>query len=87
MIDLEKLTQEQQWGLAFSCKKINDAKAEGEKDATPQEYAEKVLRGACDSYYQQLLQFKTQMALAGFAAMTPEQQTALVQQLGIPDVL
>lgn len=87
MIDTTKLTQEQQWGLTFAVKQLNDAKAEGENDVTPQEYAERVLRGACDSYYAQLIQYKTNSALAMFAAMPPEQQAALIAQLGIPDVL
>jgi len=54
---------------------------------TSQSYVESVIRSACDSYYKQLLDYKKQNALAMFDALSPEEQAALVAQLGIPDVL
>jgi uncharacterized protein (DUF3084 family) len=71
----------------------NNSLAEGEeakplKDLfTAQSYLESVIRSACDSYYKQLLDYKKQNALAMFDALSPEEQAALVAQLGIPDVL
>jgi hypothetical protein len=96
MIDTTKLSQEQQWGLAFAAQQANAAieqansgKPESEQQAlfTPESYAEFVFRGACDSYYAQLIDFKKASALALFNAMSPEEQAALVDQLGIPPVL
>ena len=54
---------------------------------TPESYAEMVFRSACDSYYHQLLAHKKKKAEQMFDALSPEQQAALVAQLGIPDVL
>ncbi len=87
MIDLTKLTDKQRWGLAFAVKRVNDAKSEGETPTTIQEYAEAIFGRACDSYYAELIQYKTQVALEMFASLTEEQQAALIAQLGIPDVL
>lgn len=97
MIDLTQLTQEQQWGLQFVAMQANEpiqAANENLKEDeepkplyTPESYAEMVFRSACDSYYQQLVAFKKKKAEEMFNSMTPEQQAALVAQLGIPDVL
>lgn len=97
MIDLTQLSQEQLWGLQYAVLKANEPiqsanenLPEGEDpkplftDAT---YAEMVFKSACDSYYQQLIAYKKQNALTMFDLLTPEQQAALVAQLGIPDVL
>lgn len=96
MIDTNRLSQEQQWGLAFAAQQANvaisaanDGKPENEQQAlfTPESYAEFVMKSACDSYYAQLVAFKKANALAMFDAMTPEEQAALVEQLGVPPVL
>ncbi len=84
MIDLTKLTQEQQWGLAFETKQFNEGKEEA---ISVQEYAESRIKQICNDGYKALLNHKTQMALSMFQALTPEQQAALVAQLGVPDVL
>jgi hypothetical protein len=87
MIDLTQLTREQLWGLQFATMQTNAALPEGSEPTTPEAYAEVVFRQACDSYYAQLIQHKTQMALNLFNSLSPEQQEALVAQLQIPDVL
>ena len=84
MIDLTKLSQEQLWGLAFATKQWNEGK---EVKLSEQEYANKRFSDICNDDYKALLNYKTQMALAMFQAMSPEQQAALIAQLGIPDVL
>ncbi len=97
MIDLTQLSQEQLWGLQFAVMQANapiqaanDALPEGEEPQalyTDASYAEMVFKSACNSYYQQLVDYKKKNALAMFDSLTPEQQAALVEQLGIPDVL
>lgn len=97
MIDLTELSQEQLWGLQFAVLKANEpiqasneSLPEGEDPKplfTDASYAAMVFKSACDSYYQQLIAYKKQNALAMFDSLTPEQQQALVDQLGIPDVL
>jgi hypothetical protein len=96
MVDLTKLSQEQKWGLSYATKLANDAtiasnlgKPSGEQKPllTEQQYADSVFRGACDSYYASLLDFKKKNALQLFDALSPQQQAALVAQLQIPDVL
>lgn len=87
MIDLTQLTQEQSWGLEFVVQQLNEGKPEGEQPTTVQEYADSVFKSACDSYYSQLLKHKKDMALAMFDALSPEEQAALVAQLGVPDVV
>lgn len=97
MIDLTQLTQEQLWGLQYAVLKANEPiqaanenLPEGEDPKplfTDASYAEMVFKSACDSYYQQLIAHKKQNALTMFDALSPEQQAALVAQLGIPDVL
>lgn len=97
MIDLTKLSQEQQWGLQFVAMQANEpiqaANENLKEDEEPkplftaESYAEMVFRSACDSYYQQLLAHKKKKAEQMFDALSPEQQAALVAQLGIPDVL
>ena len=54
---------------------------------TDQSYLESVIKSACDSYYRQLVETKKAMAMQMFDELTPEEQAALVAQLGIPDVL
>lgn len=54
---------------------------------TEESYIQFVINSAADDYYKQLLQYKKDNALKMFEGMTPEQQAALVAQLGIPDVL
>lgn len=54
---------------------------------TPQTYMEHVIKSACDSYYSQLIEVKKKNALAMFDALSPAEQAALVEQLGIPNVL
>jgi len=54
---------------------------------TDQSYIESVIKSACDSYYRQLVDYKKQNALAMFDQLSPEEQDAIVSQLGIPDVL
>lgn len=54
---------------------------------TPKSYLEHVIGVACDSYYAQLIAYKKKNALAMFDALSPEEQAALIEQLGIPDVL
>lgn len=97
MIDLTQLSQEQLWGLQFAVlqanapiQAANDALPEGEQPQalyTDASYAAFVFKSACDSYYQQLVDYKKKNALAMFDSLSPEQQAALVEQLGIPDVL
>jgi len=54
---------------------------------TDASYIESVIKSACDSYYRQLVDYKKQNALAMFDQLSPEEQDAIVSQLGIPDVL
>jgi hypothetical protein len=54
---------------------------------TDQSYIESVIKSACDSYYGQLIAEKKALAMNMFDQLTPEEQAALVAQLGIPDVL
>ena len=86
MIDISTFTQEQQWGLQFVTQRYNET-IEEENQLTVEEYTENMLKQASNSYYQQLIEFKTQNALAMFNALPAEQQEALVAQLQIPDVI
>lgn len=70
----------------------NVGKQEADQEAlkplhTEESYIQFVINSAADDYYKQLLQYKKDNALKMFEGMTPEQQAALVTQLGIPDVL
>lgn len=97
MIDIAQLTQEQLWGLQYAAQEANkpivtanENLPEGEDPKvlfTPESYAEMVFKSACDSYYAQLLDYKKKSALQMFDALSAEQQAALVEQLGIPDVI
>ena len=96
MIDLTKLTQEQQWGLEYALKLANDAKAQQHfslpvesklQVLTKAQYAESVFRSACDSYYASLIEVKRKSAIEKFNALPPLQQAALLTQLQVPDVL
>jgi hypothetical protein len=96
VIDTTQLTQEQQWGLTYAMRLANET-IEAENSNKPVEeqspmltesdYAEQILRGACDSYYSALLEAKKKMAWERVNAMTPEQQAALLAQLEVPDIL
>ena len=70
----------------------NVGKQDADKEAlkplhTEESYIQFVIGSATDDYYKQLLKYKEDNALQMFKGMTPEQQAALVAQLGIPDVL
>jgi len=93
MIDLTKLTQEQRWGLAYANKLANEATASSGDQENPVpaltdgQYAEKVFRAACDSYYANLIAFKKKLAMEVVDSLSPAQQDALLAQLNVPDVL
>lgn len=70
----------------------NQGKEEADQESlkplhTEESYIQFVMASAADDYYKQLLKYKEDNALQMFKGMTPEQQAALVAQLGIPDVL
>ena len=84
MIDLQQLTQEQRWGLAYAALRSNEANGSTLSDS---EYAEAMFRSACDSYYAQLEMYKERIAVQIVRSMPPEQREQLIQQIGVPDVL
>lgn len=96
MIDLTKLTQEQQWGLSYALKLANEARVQQNLSLpvanklpmlTNSQYAESMFRSACDSYYTSLIDVKRKSAMEKFNALPPAQQAALLTQLQVPDVL
>ena len=78
MIDVSAFTQEQQWGLAFVAQQAC---------ITPEEYAANVLKTACDSYYQSLVEYKKTLTIEAFNAAPPEKQAQVFQILEVPDVV
>jgi len=54
---------------------------------TEESYIQFVIGMATDDYYKQLLKYKENAALNMFKSLSPQEQAALVAQLGIPDVL
>lgn len=54
---------------------------------TEESYIQFVIGMATDDYYKQLLKYKEDAALNMFKGLSPQEQAALVAQLGIPDVL
>ena len=96
MVDLTKLSQEQKWGLSYATKLANES-IESSNATKPVEeqspllsesdYAEQILRGACESYYVALLDAKKKTAIEKFESLPPQQQAALLAQLQVPDVL
>ena len=106
-MNLSDLTQEQQWGLAYEVKLLNDqVDAQNEQitnqnkyiprdqpeiplktKQTVEQYAMSKLAELGNNGYRQLLVYKEQQALNMFRALPAQQQAALVEQFGIPDVL
>lgn len=106
-MNLSDLTQEQQWGLAYEVKLLNDqVDAQNEQitnqnkyiprdqpeiplktKQTVEQYAMSKLAELGNNGYIQLLAYKEQQALNMFRALPAQQQAALVEQFGIPDVL
>ncbi len=86
MIDLSQLTQDQRWGLQFVVMQEN---ASGGRDEpwTEEAYLKNVICGACDSYYQQLLEHKQKVTIETFYSLSVEQQSSILSQLGVQDIL
>jgi hypothetical protein len=85
MIETTTFTTEQQWGLAFVTQRHN---AENPSDqVTPEQYAERVLKAACDSYWVALVEYKKTLTVQAFNAASQEQQEQVFQILGVPDVV
>lgn len=91
------LTQEQIWGVQYVLQYVvnpeitrqNEALEEADKKPlyTIESYIQHTIGVAANSYYDQLLKYKEDSTIQMFKSMTPEQQAAVVAQLGIPDVL
>ena len=106
-MNLSDLTQEQQWGLAYEVKLLNDqVDAQNEQitnqnkyiprdqpeiplktKQTVEQYAMSKLAEMGTNGYRNLVAYKEQQALNMFRALPAQQQAALVEQFGIPDVL
>lgn len=83
----EQLTQEQRWGFEYAAKLRNDTPDATKTDWTGQEIALQMLGQIADGLYLELKDAKWNIARQMFDSAPPEQQTALLQQFGIPDVL
>lgn len=83
----EQLTQQQQWGFAYAAKLRNELPGAQKTNWTAQEIAAERLAECGDSLYADLENFKWGLARQLYNSATPEQQAALLQQFGIPDVL
>jgi len=99
VVDLTKLTQEQMWGLEFVVSQRN-AEIKAKNDAIPKgseqeptalftrsSYLETILKSACDSYYQQCLEYKEKTNLELAKQLPPETIQALLQQFGGKDAI
>ena len=97
MIDLTKLNQFQQWGLAHVTRLANEAIASsnaGKPDAekqplyTIQEYAEKVFGDIANNYWQQCQEFGLrEQIIPALVSLPIEQQFQLRAQYQIPNVI
>lgn len=54
---------------------------------TDQTYIDGIVEKACNSYFQQLISAKEEMALTLFRQLNPTEQQALLEQLQVPDVI
>lgn len=106
-MNLSDLTQEQQWGLAYEVKLLNDqVDAQNEQitnqnkyiprdqpeiplktKQTVEQYVMARLGEMGNQGYARLISYKEQQALNMFRALPAQEQAALVEQFGIPDVL
>lgn len=86
-MDLSKLTQEQLWGLQYATQNHNASLSEEVEPLTVEQFTEKVVGEIANNHYQQLIQYKEQVALQMFRSLPTEQQEALVAQFQIPDVI
>lgn len=84
MIDINGLSQNQLWGLQFSTMRYNE---DNDASLTPAEYAEMLVKSACDSYYSSLIEFKKKKALEIFDSLSAGEQESLLQQLNVPDIV
>jgi hypothetical protein len=80
------LTDEQYAGLSFVTAQSNATLPDEVKPETPEEYAQRVWSGACDSYVQQVRNDQHNKLSQGLDLLTPE-QLAVVLKAVPADVL
>jgi hypothetical protein len=85
MIDTTKFTDEQQWGLAFVTQQHNATNPDDQ--VTPEQYAERILRAACNSYWMELVEHKKALTVEAFNSAPPEKQEQVFQILGVGNVV
>jgi len=84
MIDSTKLTEDQLLGAQYATKLANET---DDTVLTVDEYLEKVVRGACDSYFSTLAVVKSEKVVEKFKQLSKVEQKALEDQLEVEDVL